>query len=242
MQEIYSFSKVLSFEDVDCYGRWRADRIFLLMQNAATAHSNLLGVGRKPLLEKNVIWVLSRAELHMDRYPQFGEEIKVNTWPGKMRHFFAPRYFILYAGGEKIGCAVELWLIVDLEKRRMVDPKAKGIEMPDIDLESPLPMPAGAEAPQTPDRTVTRRATFSDLDENMHVNNTSYITWLLENLDTYSMESREISLLKVDYTKEIKPETQVTLAFSDNADGFAMLGSGAEGEKHFVISGKMRGR
>lgn len=240
MQEIYSFSKVLSTEDVDCYGRWRADRIFVMMQDAATAHSDVLGVGREPLLKKNVIWVLSRAELHMDKYPKIGDEVKINTWPGKMRHFFAPRFFMIYANGEQIGCAAELWLIVDLEKRVMADPKQRGIEMPSFELDAPLPLPSGAELPKEDGITVSRRARYTDLDENMHVNNTSYITWLMENFDTYSIEKREIALLKVDYVKEIKPEAQITLRFSDTWDSFGMLGTAAEGEKHFAISGKMR--
>ena len=48
------------------------------MQDVAGAHSLLLGCGREDLVKQNIVWVLSRSELHMDRYPAAGEKITVH--------------------------------------------------------------------------------------------------------------------------------------------------------------------
>jgi hypothetical protein len=58
-------------ERCDMFEKLRPDALFLLMQNAAGAHAERLGVGRTQLLADNVAWVLTRISIRMSRWPKW---------------------------------------------------------------------------------------------------------------------------------------------------------------------------
>lgn len=74
MMKTYTETFTLRTRDCDLKGTWRLSAVLEAMQEAAGTHSMLLGCGRDELLKKNIVWVLSRSELHMDRYPEAGEK------------------------------------------------------------------------------------------------------------------------------------------------------------------------
>ena len=67
MMKTYDETIVLRTRDCDMNGKWRVSAILEAMQEAAGAHSMLLGCGRDELLKQHTVWVLSRCELHMER-------------------------------------------------------------------------------------------------------------------------------------------------------------------------------
>ena len=91
MMKTYTETFTLLSRDCDVKGTWRLSAILEAMQESAGAHSLLLGCGREELLKRNIVWVLSRSELHMDRYPRIGEKITLHTFPMPNRICFFPR-------------------------------------------------------------------------------------------------------------------------------------------------------
>ena len=123
MQKIYRDELLLRTCHCDMQGRWRPSAILEAMQEAAGTHAELLGCGRNRLLSDNIVWVISRIELHMDRYPSIGERVTVETFPMPCRRCFFPRYFVFRdADGNTLGCAGTLWVLLDLTTRRMTAP------------------------------------------------------------------------------------------------------------------------
>ena len=123
MYNTYDETFILRPRDCDLNEKWRPSAILETMQDAAGAHSILLGCGRDELIRKNMVWVIARCELHMDRYPSVGEQITVHTFPTPTRICFFPRYYIFTdAHGEMIGKAGTLWLLLDVATRRMLPP------------------------------------------------------------------------------------------------------------------------
>ena len=92
MLKTYDETFTLRTRDCDLTGKWRPSAILESMQDAAGMHSMLLGCGRDELLKNSMVWVLSRCELHMDRYPASGEKITIHTFPTPTRICFFPRY------------------------------------------------------------------------------------------------------------------------------------------------------
>ena len=106
MMKTYDETFTLLTRDCDLKGTWRLSSVLESMQEAAGAHSLLLGCGRDELLKKNIVWVLSRSELHMSRYPRIGEKITLHTFPMPNRICFFPRYYIFTdEHGEMVGKA-----------------------------------------------------------------------------------------------------------------------------------------
>ena len=140
----YDESFTLLTRDCDLKGTWRLSAVLEAMQEAAGAHSLLLGCGRDELLRKNIVWVLSRSELHINRYPRIGERITLHTFPMPNRICFFPRYYVFTdEHGELIGKAGTLWLLLDTQTRRMLPPGDIAHLIPDNrDLAIPMNLPA----------------------------------------------------------------------------------------------------
>ena len=85
MVNTYDETFTLRPRDCDLNEKWRPSAILETMQDAAGTHSKLLGCGRDELVRRNIVWVLSRLELHMDRYPSVGEQVTVHTFPTPTR-------------------------------------------------------------------------------------------------------------------------------------------------------------
>ena len=199
--------------DCDLNDRWRPSAILETMQDVAGAHSKLLGCGREELLRSNIVWVVSRCELHMDRYPAVGEQITVHTFPTPTRICFFPRYYIFTdARGEMIGKAGTLWLLLDTNTRKMLPPGEIGHLIPDNkDLSVPMNLPATVGNLQGEEFISEYHPVYTDLDDNGHVNNTRYADWLCNSLGIDLMKACEPERIILNYNHEVLPGQTVTL-------------------------------
>ena len=213
MLNTYDETFVLRSRDCDLNEKWRPSAILETMQDAAGAHSTLLGCGREELVKKNIVWVLSRCELHMDRYPSIGEKITLHTFPTPTRIFFFPRYYIFTdERGEMIGKAGSLWLLLDLGTRRMLPPGDVAKLIPENkDLSVPMNLPATVGKLQGEEFVSEYRPVYTDLDVNGHVNNTRYADLLCNALGISLMKEFEPDHIILNYNHEVLPDHVVSL-------------------------------
>ena len=230
MMKTYEESVKLLSKDCDLKGTWRLSAVLESMQEAAGSHSFLLGCGREELLKKDMVWVLSRSELHMSRYPRIGETVTVHTFPMPTRICFFPRYYIFTdEHGEMVGKAGTLWLLLDIRTRKMLPPGDIARLIPDNrDLSVPMNLPATVGNLQGEEFVSEYTPLYTDLDVNGHVNNTRYADWLCNTLGIQLMSSYEPESVIFNYNHEILPGQPVTLR--------RILR-----EKHYRISGEVNG-
>ena len=70
MVKQYKEETLLRTCNCDFTGQWRPSAILETMQEVAGTHSELIGVGRNALIEQDLVWVLTRVEVVMNRYPK----------------------------------------------------------------------------------------------------------------------------------------------------------------------------
>ena len=229
--------------DCDLNDAWRPSSILASMQDISAEHALLLGCGREELLKKNIVWVLSRMELHMDRYPRGGEQIKLVTFPTPTRLSFFPRYYIMTdAHGEMIGKAGSLWLLMDIQTRRLMPAGDVARLIPDNrDLSVPMRLPAAVGALQGEEFVSTVRPLYTDLDVNGHVNNTRYADWLCNAMGIDMMRRFELESIIINYNHEVLPEQTVTLRRILRGNEFRLQGE-SDGKVAFEIGGLLRER
>ena len=213
MMKTYTETFTLQTRDCDMKGTWRLSAVLESMQEAAGTHSLLLGCGREELLKKKIVWVLSRSELHMSRYPRAGEKITLHTFPMPNRIFFFPRYFIFTdEHGEMIGKAGTLWLLLDIETRKMLPPGDIARLIPDNrDLTVPMNLPATVGNLQGEEFYSDYTPVYTDLDVNGHVNNTRYADWLCNSFGIGLMSRNEPETVIFNYNHEILPDQKIRL-------------------------------
>ncbi len=222
----------------DVNARIRPSAILELMQEMAGAHAEMLHVGRTALDPQHLAWVLTRLEVRMERYPLSGEEIEIETFPMPNRRVFFPRYFIFRdAAGNQIGCAGTMWVVLDVNTRKMADPSQIVPLMPDNrDLTAPFGMPAGVEDAPGEITEETRIPVYTDLDMNGHVNNTRYMDWACNALGVDALRTGTLRQFAVNFHQEILPGQEVRTILRKNGNAFSY--SGFEGDKrHFDVGG-----
>lgn len=241
MQKTYTETFRINAYQTDLNARLRPSAILELMQEMAGGHAELLGIGRSMLLNQNLVWVLTRVEVQMARYPKHGEQISIETFPMPNRRWFFPRYFIFRdEEGRQIGCAGSLWVLLDVNERRMSKPDPVLHLMPDnSDLTPPLGLPATVSEVAGTLESALRTPVYTDLDMNGHVNNTRYLDWCCNALGIDVLRSSELAAFAINYNQEILPEQEVRTELRRLGNDFSF--SGFHGEaRSFDVGGVLR--
>jgi len=195
--------QVRSYE-TDTQGRLQAPILCQHLQEAATAHAAILGVAVETLIEDGVAWVLSRLHLEMVRWPTADEAIVIETWPEAASRLFTERRFdILDPSAKRVGAASTLWLVLDLERRRPVRLPARVTDRLHEHELGPEPRKFGELAEPEPIQyelgfTVRR----SDLDLAEHVNNTSYVGWVIEAVPDEVWNTNNLAEIEIHFLSE----------------------------------------
>ncbi len=176
--------------DVDFAKNLKLSAAFNYFQEMARLHADKLGVGIEDIeLRHGGVWVLTRMRVDMYRYPVWGEEVIIETWPLVPSKFeFNRDYLMKDAKGKIIACAVSTWMVLDVRTRRPKRSEAIGMPNPDQDDERPRAISCTLGKLKMPVNSVLayeRVIGCSDIDSNGHLNNSKYLDFII---DCFSME------------------------------------------------------
>jgi medium-chain acyl-[acyl-carrier-protein] hydrolase len=203
-------------------GRLNLYSLFDYFQDIASDHAVKLGYGRDDLVKNNNFWVLSRIYSEIYEWPSWGETITVKTWPRGTDRLFALRdYEAHYRDGRPIAHATSSWLIVDRNTLRIKRPdnnvSYSNSEVPD---EKALPRnamklePAITNGRNAPPFNVR----ISDLDINLHTNNTRYIKWVTDSYDLdFALNNIPLSA-EINYLAESHVNESIAILISEDND------------------------
>jgi acyl-ACP thioesterase len=239
MLNIWQESRNIRFGDIDRSDRLTLASVFDFFQEAAISHADNLGVGRDSMEKTGQVWILSRMSVQVDRRPAYGEAVTIRSWPRGGERLFALRdYDIRDASGRLLAGGSSAWLIIDLEKRRPLRPQSVMDTLPRNEgLRALASGAAGLADLKNPEKSAERRAAYSDLDYNGHVNNVRYVQWIQDALEPALFEKAERMRLDINYLNEILPGELVELwraqaedaAPGESAAAFAFEGRRARG-------------
>ena len=244
LPKTYCEKTLLLSRDCDLGCLWRPSAILTAMQETAGMHSHILGCGRETLVQKGVVWVLTRCEVQMEKEARMGSRLSIETFPMPLRRWFFPRYFVFRdEEGAQVGAAGTLWVLFDLEKRCMVAPGDVAGAIPDnSDLTPPLGVPGPVPRLTTGETAASARTpVYSELDVNGHVNNARYADWLCDALGLEVMREYRVKTMRLSYAAEIRPGQAMELRLTRDGLAYHLTGS-HEGKTHFEIGGELEKR
>ena len=231
MNNKYSFKMRLRASDFDCNRQIKPSAILDLFQEAAGAHAKELGIGFEDLIERGLLWVITKEKFEVLKSPQMHSEVVVHTWPIEpSRVTFEREYLIESVDGEVLVKGTSEWVIVSAEKRKIVHVKdlyplesyvadkmfegkfVKVLDFTDANIENKV----------TP--------SFCDLDMNRHVNNIKYADYVLNTID---LKGRSITFFQLDFHKEVKKDDEICLLVADGGEQILAKGLNSAGEKMF---------
>ena len=243
MLKTYKEENVLRAAECDLSSQGKPSAILENMQEMAGKHAELLGGGRNALMQQGMVWVLTRVEVEMARYPRHTDTVATETFPMPVRRWFFPRYFIFRdEQGQEIGRAGSLWVLLDVTTRKMARPDTVARLMPDnSDLLAPLGLPATVSEVSGTLQTGTLSPLYTDLDMNGHVNNVKYMDWCCNALGIDILRRKCLRRFDINYDLEIRPGQEIRTELRTLGDDFSFCGFEGE-QRHFDIGGTLAER
>mgnify|MGYP002513653731 CR=1 FL=1 len=170
------------WHDTDATRIVRPTQLLVYMQETSNAHLDSTGHNLDRLRdEHSLAFLLSKTKIALYAPLYAHEEIRVETFTAESRAFGFNRYYRILRGDEVIAAADTTWALIDLNSRQLCKADAFdfGFEHePSLDIG----LPPRFRVPHTDELELLgeRRIVYSDLDYNMHMNNTRYADMLCD--------------------------------------------------------------
>lgn len=193
----------IPYYDADKYRRATPLAILTYLGETSGAHTEHIGFGVDKLQSLNYCWMLNRWKVKINRYPSVKEQITIETWTSSIDRFYATREFIIYDEKEiEIGRTSTVWIFINMEKKKPMRIPTEFIEISDLVEEKTFDyfydFKKEAEVEEYIDFYVRRL----DIDYNNHVNNTKYLSWMLESIPEDVYENYMLNEFEILYKKE----------------------------------------
>ncbi|PKA46788.1 Palmitoyl-acyl carrier protein thioesterase, chloroplastic [Apostasia shenzhenica] len=216
------------------------------LQETALNHVRVAGLmndgfGATPEMSKrDLIWVVTKMQVFVEKYPSWGDVVQVDTWVGSSgKNGMRRDWHVMDCGtGEILVRAKSVWVLMNKHTRKLSKmPENVRAEIEPYFIERTAIIEEDTKKlPKLDDSTahfVKKGLTprWGDLDVNQHVNNVKYIGWILESAPTAILESHELAGMTLEYRRECGRDSvlqSLTSISTDCTDG--MLGNDMECE------------
>ena len=207
-----------TWHDTDANRRVRPTQLLVYMQETSNAHLNSIGCNLDSLRdEKKLAFILSKIRLAIHSPLYAYEDICVSTWTCESRGYAFSRFYEIWRGNELIASADTTWALVSLDSKQLCK-----VDSIDLGFEHEMPVDIGIplrfRVPKIEELELAgeRKIVYSDLDYNMHMNNTKYADMLCDFMPYEKLS--DIKGISLSYLREA--------AFGDTVGVYRQAGDG----------------
>lgn len=182
----------------------KPDMFMQYCQEAAETHASRNNLGYDWSMSNGLIWVEVQGDFRFFRYPRWKEEVTVRSNTGKASALQARRFVeLLDQEGNVLAQADLLWVLIDVNSRRPM-PFKKILDR--VNIPDACPALIDAELQLADSFTQTATAEFTaprrDIDFNGHINNSAYLTWVLDTLPETMQPAAAPSRIRINFKRE----------------------------------------
>ncbi|CAH2052566.1 unnamed protein product [Thlaspi arvense] len=199
-----------------------------LLQEVGCNHAQSVGFSTDgfattPTMRKlHLIWVTARMHIEIYKYPAWGDVVEIETWCQSEGRIGTRRDWILkdIATGEVTGRATSKWVMMNQDTRRLQKvsddvrdeylvfcPQEPRLAFPEENNRSLKKIPKLEDPAQY--SMIGLKPRRADLDMNQHVNNVTYIGWVLESIPQEIVDTHELQVITLDYRRECQQDDVV---------------------------------
>lgn len=221
-----------NWHDTDAQRNVRVSKIIEYMQETANRQCESSGLPLEVLRdERSLAFILGSISFNSYKPLHAYDEVEVRTWCKEAKGYIFQRFFEMIKDGEKVAEAVSVWVLIDLEKKSMVRADSYDFLSEcfyyDEPVDQTLLLPKARIAKDAELYEVGRRKiVYSDIDYNMHMNNTHYPDMICDFLEemTSENESYRVAAMSLSYVKESHLGSTLTVMRSKmSGDGTVMV-------------------
>lgn len=223
---------------VDRYGRLKPSTLLYFAQEIAGRHCDELA---DTLESRRLFWAVTRHRVQINRLPERGETVRIETWPLPTTRVAYPRSMVIYdQAGNECSRSISLWVLMDRDTRNMILPGKSGIVVSGTLRGTELALPGGL-VPKVMDNSRRRDVCFTDLDRNGHMNNTRYMDWIDDLLPSDFHWEHPVKEFTVCYHSEAREGQNLDLHWDFVADDCLRVDAyrKSEGKDELVFSSRV---
>lgn len=191
------------FSECDAHAFATPIAVFNYLQDTAIAHSRSAGRSREMLEERGLAWMMNRAHLEFDRFPEMDSEVTVRTWAHNLTGLFAIREWTIEDASGVCVRSTGRWILFDVRKMRIIKipsdfSNSYGV-LEERAVEDDFDRMNPAESFEFRREFHVR---LSDLDTNRHANSGSYLDWMLEAAPQDAESPSSLRSVEITFKKE----------------------------------------
>ncbi|VVA90513.1 unnamed protein product [Arabis nemorensis] len=203
------------------------------------------GFGSTPeMFKRNLIWVVTRMQVVVDKYPTWGDVVEVDTWVSQSGKNGMRRDWLVRDcnTGETLTRASSVWVMMNKLTRRLskIPEEVRAEIEPYFVNSAPVLDEDSRKLTKLDDKTadyvrsgLTPR--WSDLDVNQHVNNVKYIGWILESAPVGIMERQKLKSMTLEYRRECGRDSVLQSLTAVSGCDIGNLGTAGEVECQHLL-------
>jgi len=192
-------------------------KLLSMMHETAWSHVNYLKKGWQELHAEGLFWALGKLHLKIQKLPKWNDKIRVDTWAKERESImFLRDYEVFSETGELLCSAISEWMLVDYHQNKIVRLERLNthLDFPKdrVAFEGRVPRLSRLEFPKNPD---FHPVALSDLDINQHVNNASYVRWVIDQFPYDFYNQHQIIEVVINYSNQLKAGDKYCIAMEE---------------------------
>ena len=180
------------------------------MQETANRQCESSGLPLDKLRDENGLgFILGTISLKIHTPLYAYEDFEVRTWCKPARGFTFNRYFEIVRGEDLIAEAATVWVLIDVNDKKLVRAEAHEWMNDRFFYDEPIDPSSLPKKPRISKETSmyevgSRKISYSDIDYNMHMNNTRYPDMICDYIDemTQIPSAYRVGAMSLSYIKE----------------------------------------
>lgn len=229
---IYQHDKKIGFFDLDANGDMRLTALIKYINDASWYSAEALGAGMEETLKVGMVFILQRFGMQIFSIPKLDDVITIKTWPCAMtRSAFKRCGVILNSAGEKMIEWESLWVLIDINERKIKRPTESPVDFP---LYSKQGVEIEAEKIKRPVESKKLASyhhvvQYSELDMYGHMNSAIYAD-LVANVLSKIEKQRINNMKKVqfNYVNEAKLNDGILVECNSSEEAMHVVGTSGE--------------
>ena len=203
--------------DANCFAT--PTSVVKYMMEAVDRNMLTCGPTYQELMDKGLSFVVSRNAVEVIRPIKEYEEITVSTWATPSKNVSFPRSYVIKSGDEIVAKGLSVWALLDINKGTLVKGSDFGVESYGTGDEVELSVPHRFKLPKDIAFSLCdkRIVHYSDVDRNLHMNNTKYFDMLFDCIP--NRERIYMSSCLINYVGEAPLNSEICIFISQPETG-----------------------
>lgn len=219
---------LLNTGDVDFKKQMKISTMLYFFQEIAVKHATLMGVGFDEMQSKGMFWVLAKIKIKIHAFPNLDDKIIIKSWPKPSRFAMYTRdYQILDKSGNILIAASSVWCILNTSDHSLYKGESPIPPMEYLTenaIADRLKHISLAEEFQNAETLLFKKTIrYSDVDYNMHFNNTRFGEIVMDCFSLDFLSENTIDTVQINFNNEGKIGDELFTYFTCNDKTFTIL-------------------